>query len=109
MNGKGGVNQVERWYGVKNMGSHTEHKGASWKPSHHRQTTCCQWRVWLNFNVHGFCICRLNQPQIKNIQENNSRKFKKQNLNLPHAGNCLHSISIVFTTIYITFTLHKVV
>ena len=106
MNGKGDVNQVERWYGVKNRGGHTEHKGASEKPCHHRQAACCQWRVWVNFNIHGICICRLNQPQIKNIQENNSRKFKKQNLNLLHAGNYLHSISIVFTSIYITFTLH---
>ena len=56
MNGKGDVNQVERWYRVKNTGSYTEHKGASLKPSHHRQITCCQWRVWLNFNIHGFCI-----------------------------------------------------
>lgn len=28
----------------------------------------------------------------------------KQNLNLSHAGNCIHSIYIVFTTVCITFT-----
>ena len=32
------------------------------------------------------------------------RKFKKQNLNLPHSNNYLHSIYIVFTTIYTAFT-----
>ena len=32
--------------------------------------------------------------------------FKKQNLNLLHAGNYLHSFYIVFTTIYMVFTLY---
>ena len=100
MNGKGDVNQVERWYGVKNTGSHTEHKGASLKPSHHRQITCCQWRVWLNFNIHGFCICRLNQPQIKNIQENNSRKLQKRKLEFASCGKYLHSIYVVLAYKY---------
>ena len=33
---------------------------------------------------------------------------KKQNLTLPHNGNYLHSINIVFTTIYIAFTMYQV-
>ena len=38
----------------------------------------------------------------KKITENS----KKQNLSLLHAGNYLHGIYIVFSTIYITFTLY---
>ena len=47
---------------------------------------------------------------IKNIWKNipESSKKQKQNLNLPHMGNYLHNIYIVFTTIYITFALYQV-
>lgn len=34
-------------------------------------------------------------PWIKNIRKNNSRKFQKANLNLPHAYNYSHSTYIV--------------
>ena len=52
-------------------------------------------------------IWEFNQPWIKNIQEKkNLKNSKKQNLNLPYANNYLHSIYIVFTTIYIEFTLY---
>ena len=38
------------------------------------------------------------QPtSIESIWKKISRSSKKQNLNLPQAGNCLHSIYIVFT------------
>ena len=42
------------------------------------------------------------QKQKQKIPESS----KMQNLNLPHAGNYLCSVYIVFTTIYIAFTLH---
>lgn len=39
-----------------------------------------------------------NQPQIEDILGKKIPKSpKKQNLNLPHIGNCLHSTYIVFT------------
>ena len=49
-----------------------------------------------------FRNCRFNQLWFENIQEKEKilESSKKQNLNL-HAGNCLHSIYIVFTTIHI--------
>ena len=55
-----------------------------------------------------------NQPQVKSIKkvpkQNNSkkhsRKFQKAKVELPHAGNFLQSIYIVFTTVYIAFTLY---
>ena len=51
-----------------------------------------------------FQNCRFNQLLIENIQEkeNIPESSKKQNLNLLHAGNYLHSIYIVFTTIHTT-------
>ena len=42
-----------------------------------------------------FCICKFNQPRIKNIQKKIPESSKKQNLYLPHAGNYLHIIYIV--------------
>ena len=50
-----------------------------------------------------FQNCRFNQLWIENIQEkeNIPESSKKQNLNLLHAGNYLHIIYIVFTTIHI--------
>ena len=53
-------------------------------------------------------ILGYNQLQVKNIQTNNNKKkqnrkslenLKKQNLNLLHAGNYLHSISFVLCII----------
>lgn len=32
--------------------------------------------------IHGFCICKFNQPQIKNTRKKNSRKFQKVELKL---------------------------
>ena len=46
-------------------------------------------------------------PQIhQNIQKKIPESSKKQNLNLLHASNYLHSIYIVFTTTYLAFTLY---
>ena len=42
----------------------------------------------------------------KYLEKKNSRKFQKAKWNLPHAGNYLHSIYIVFTTIYMAFILY---
>ena len=50
-------------------------------------------------------ICEFNQVQIKK-EEENPESSKKQNLNLLFAGNYLHNIYIVFTSIYIAFTLY---
>ena len=58
------------------------------------------------FSVCGFHIHGFNQPWIKKYFFKNPESSKKPNLNLPHASNYLHSIYIVFTTIYISFTLY---
>ena len=58
-------------------------------------------------HIHGICTLRFNQPQIKIILKN-PESSKKQDLNLPHTSNYLHSIYIIFTTIYIAFTLFQV-
>ena len=62
----------------------------------------------LALHICRFGIPVFNQQQIKNIRKKISGSSKKQNFNLPHAGNYLHSIYIVFTTIYIAFTLYYV-
>ena len=54
----------------------------------------------LRFLIHGF-----NQPQIENNFTKIPESYRKQSLNLPHAGDYLHNIYIVFTTIYVVFTL----
>ena len=46
--------------------------------------------------VFRFQICGFNQWQIKNILRKFQKVSKKQNFNLQHAGNYLHSIYIVF-------------
>ena len=38
----------------------------------------------------------------KKTKQQKPRKFKKQNLTLPRAGNCLHTIYTVFTFIALT-------
>ena len=45
----------------------------------------------LDYLICGFCVHRFNQPQIKNIQKKNSRKFPKAKLEI--------------AAIHITFTL----
>ena len=57
--------------------------------------------------MHRFHIHRFNQPENENIWgKKNSRKFQKAKLNLPHTSNYLYRIYIVFTTIYMAFTLY---
>ena len=53
-------------------------------------------------------LCLGIQPTVdqKYLEKNFPEGSKAQNLNLSHAGNYLHSIYIVFTTIYIAFTLY---
>ena len=41
-----------------------------------------------------------NQLRMKKYFFKNSERSKKQNLNLPHPSHYLHSIYILFTTIY---------
>ena len=52
-----------------------------------------------------FLIHEFNQPQIENNFTKILESYRKQSLNLPHTGNYLHKIYIVFTTTYIAFTL----
>ena len=44
-----------------------------------------------------------NQPQIKNIWGKKFQQFPKAKLTLLHTGNCLHSVYIEFTAIYVSF------
>ena len=54
-------------------------------------------------HIFGFCT----QGKYLGKKKNKTpESYKKQNLNLLCADNFLHSIYIVFTTIYITFTLY---
>ena len=47
-------------------------------------------------SILGFRIHRFNQLWVKNTREKkNPESSPKQNLNLPYAGNYLHSIYIV--------------
>lgn len=50
------------------------------------------WWIQLMLWFCGFRVYWLNQPQMENIQEKNSKKFQKQYLNLPHSGSYIHSI-----------------
>lgn len=54
-----------------------------------------------------FCLCGFNLLWVENIW---GKKLQKapigENLNLLHVGNDLHSIYIVFTNIYMEFTLY---
>jgi len=50
----------------------------------------------------GFCVCKSNQPQIKNIK-NKIPEFLRSKANLPHASNNLYGNYTVFITIYIIF------
>ena len=60
-----------------------------------------------SLHMDVFHIPRFSQPQIKNMQGKKIQEnSKKQNMNLLHIGNYLHSVYIVFTTIYIAFTLY---
>lgn len=52
---------------------------------------------------HGLNLSRIEAIPPK-ISE--TSKKKKKNLSLPHAGNYLHSIYIISSTIYIEFTWH---
>ena len=82
------------------------------------------------FGFQSFALLALNNPnwdslytvsppypQVPNPQsqptagrkcseKKNPESSKKRNLNLPHAGNYLHSIYLVFTTVYIVLTLY---
>ena len=50
----------------------------------------------------GFCVCKSNQPQIKNIK-NKIPEFLRSKANLPHASNNLYGNYTVYITIYIIF------
>ena len=56
-------------------------------------------------HICRFHICRLNQPQIKGKKKKKPESSIKQNLRWLRSTNFLHDIYIVFTTIYIAFTL----
>lgn len=78
-------------------------------PGYEGLTPSCQWInlqivqgssvlkvVQLALGIQWFCICRINQSQIENIWEKKiSESSKNQHLNLPCAGNYLHSIYTV--------------
>ena len=53
-----------------------------------------------------FASMDLNNNGWEKARENFSESSKQQNLNLLHLGNDLHDICILFTTIYISFTLY---
>ena len=73
----------------------------------HTHTHTQHTHTQLALNILGLCIHRFNQQWIKNIgRKKIPESFKKQNLNLLCADNYLHSIYIVFMTIYITFILY---
>ena len=62
--------------------------------------------IQLVFHSGRFWICGFNQLQMENIQKIFPESSKRQNLNFLHASSYLNSICIVFTAIYIVFTLY---
>lgn len=48
----------------------------------------------LALRILGFYIHGLNQPWMENTWKKIPKSFRKQNMNLPHAGNYLHSVDI---------------
>jgi len=54
-------------------------------------------------HICEFCTLRYNHLWITNIQKKIPESSKRQNLNLLHINNYLHSIDFVFTTIYSEF------
>ena len=61
-----------------------------------------KWQNTADPAIHRFHI----QPKSKNIRKKNPERFIKQNLNLPHSSNYSRITYIVFTIIYIVFTLY---
>ena len=58
-------------------------------------------------HICGFHKFRFGQMQVENTQRKNFQKItKSKTWNWLQASNYLHSIYIVFTDIYITFTLY---
>ena len=61
-------------------------------------------------HIHTFHICKFNQLLLKICLEKkeNCRKFQKAKLEFTSTNNYIHSISIVFTTIYFIFLGSKI-
>ena len=56
--------------------------------------------------IHGILHLQIQQIADEKILEKKSRSSKKQHLKLPHTSIYLDSIFIVFTTVYIAFSLY---
>ena len=61
-------------------------------------------------HIHKFHICKFNQLLLKKYSEKkvNSRKFQKAKFEFTSTNNYIHSVSIVFTTIYFIFLGSKI-
>jgi len=62
---------------------------AFWKKLFFLSPTLCLSTYWpfMQQVVWAWTLLQFNQPWLENTQERNSKKFQKQNLNLPHASN----------------------
>ena len=49
---------------------------------------------WLALRILGFYIHGFNQSRMENIWKKIPKISRKQNMDLPHAGNYLHSVYI---------------
>ena len=70
----------------------------------------CACKVLQSRDIVGLLYLRIPylriQPTKDQKKKKKSKNFQKENLSLPYTSNYLHSIYIVFTTIYIAFTFH---
>ena len=59
------------------------------------------WSLWSGLQRHTVSppYPGTPHPQVEKIQNKNSRKFQKINLNLPHTGNYLHKIYMILVII----------
>lgn len=64
-------------------------------------------KIQSSLHILRFYIHKFNQHKFKKFGKNVPENSEKQNLKLPLFNNNLQSISVVFTIIYITFTLDQ--